>query len=154
MQSPRSETAGQKWPSAQHVLQRGCVMFSLSLYSGAVFSPRRCPWPPWGTHQAFPWGVALSLLHLQPSTPEITFPGRSWHFSPFHTLYPVLRPGASEEEAAAERGCVWPVPGPGLNVSRALPRTKSSTSFWLSLFYGGSRWCPCSHACAQTEPVS
>lgn len=73
----------------------------------------------WGMHYlSFPWGVAPFLLHLQPPPPRTTTPGRCWGFSPFHTLYPVLRSGAGREEAAAEHGCVSPAPGPGLNASQ------------------------------------
>lgn len=88
MQSPRSETAGQGWPSAQDVLCRVCFTHSSSLYSGAVFSPRRCPWFPWWCIRLSQGGVVPSLLRLQLSTAETTFPGRCW---PSALLCPSLR---------------------------------------------------------------
>lgn len=148
MQSPRSETAGQGWPSAQDVLCRVCFTHSSSLYSGAVFCPRRCPWFPWWCIRLSQGGVVPSLLRLQLSTAETTSQADVGH-QPFCALHSVLRPGAGAEEAAAKHGCVLPVPGPGLSVSQRFTENNSSLSFWIFLFHGGPRWSLCSPACAQ-----
>lgn len=66
-------------PCPAHAL-KGMMLQALSLYSGAVVSPRRYPHPPGRLRWAFPWGVAPALFQPQPSTAGTTFPGRHWPF--------------------------------------------------------------------------
>lgn len=66
----------------------GCASHILPVYSGAVFSPRRCSWFPWWCIRLSQGGVVPSLLRLQLSTAETTFPGRCW---PSALLCPSLR---------------------------------------------------------------
>lgn len=110
MQSPRSETTGEGWPGAQDMLWRGCFTYSFSLYSGAVFSPRRCP--------GFPRGCSTFLASPAAIYSRNNLPRQMSAIRPFCALHLVLRPGAGGEEAAAKHGCVLPLPGPGLNLSQ------------------------------------
>lgn len=132
MQSPRSETTGQGWPSAQDVLWRGCFMHSFSLYSSAVFSPRRCPWFPWGCIRLPQGGVAPSLLHLQPSTAKTAFPGRCWPSALSVSFTSCSDLEQVEKKPVQSVGVFYHSQDLGWMFPSALQRTKSSLSFWIA----------------------
>lgn len=103
--------------------------------------------------QAFPGGVAPSSLHLQPSTAETTFPGRCWPSGPSvpFTLCSDLEQVEKKLLQSVDvfyhsQDLGWMFPSAASSASQ---RTKSSLSFWISLFHGGSRWSLCPPVCAQ-----
>lgn len=115
-QSPRSETTGQGWPSAQDVLWRGFFTHPFSLCSGAVFSPRRCPWFPWGCSRLSQGGVVPSFTcsHAQQKQPSQADVGHQ----PFPCLSPHAQTWSRWRRSPCKAWIVLPLPGPGLNVSQ------------------------------------